>query len=207
MSYSGFRIEGQADTKCIVLRERMKNRVNKSIWIILPIVLFSLFSYASAQPKQIEPKDADFYRNRGVAYSEKHQYDQAISDFTDALKINPKDSYAYYYRGIAYGERNQVDQAIDDFTKALEIEPNAVSARYYRGIAYREKGQFDWAIEDFTKILQIDPKAASTYYHRGVAYYFKKDYEKSWKDVKKAQDLGYQIPSDFLDKVRKASGR
>jgi hypothetical protein len=39
----------------------MKNTVNKSIGIILPIVLFFLFSYASAQPKQDEPKDAKFY--------------------------------------------------------------------------------------------------------------------------------------------------
>jgi lipoprotein NlpI len=79
-----------------------------------------------------------------------------------------------------------------------------VSARYYRGIAYREEGHFDWAIEDFTKILEIDPKAASTYYHRALTYYFKKEYDKSWRDMKKAQDLGYKIPASFLDKLRKS---
>jgi len=51
----------------------MENTVNKSIGIILPIVLFFLFSYASAQQKQDEPKDAKFYIDRGIAYGEKGQ--------------------------------------------------------------------------------------------------------------------------------------
>jgi len=155
------------------MRGRLKNRANKSIWITLPVVLCLLYSYVSAQQDQGEPKDADFYKNQGLAYHEKRQYDQAISDFTKALKINPKDPYTYFCRGNAYAEKSQYDQAIDDFTKALEI----------------------------------DPKAASTYYHRAIAYYFKKEYDKSWKDLKKAEDLGYKIPTEFLESLRKASGK
>jgi tetratricopeptide (TPR) repeat protein len=219
----------------------MKNTVNKSTGIILPIVLFFLFSYASAQQKQDEPKDAKSYIDRGIAYGEKGQYDQAISDynkaleidprsagayynrglayakegkygqaisdFTDALKINPKDPYTYYNRGLAYVEKDQSDQAIDDFTKVLEIEPKAAGAYYYRGIGYVDKGKFGWAIDDFTKVLEMDPKSAGVYYYRATAYYFGKDYDKSWKDIKKAQDFGYKIPSKFLENLRKASGR
>jgi len=48
---------------------------------------------------------------------------------------------------------------------------------------------------------------ALAYGNRGRAYYFKKEYDKSWEDIKKAQALGYQIPSEFLDDLRKASGR
>ena len=69
----------------------MKNTVNKSIGIILPIVIFLLFSYASAQQKQDEPKDAKFYIDRGIAYAEKGQFDQAGDDFTKALEMRPKE--------------------------------------------------------------------------------------------------------------------
>ena len=31
--------------------------------------------------------------------------------------------------------------------------------------------------------------------------------DKSWEDIKRAQDLGYKIPAEFLDDLRKASGR
>ena len=133
------RLKSQPLDKFGFLIGTMKNTVNKSIGIILPIVLFLLFSYASAQQKQDEPKDAKFYIDRGIAHG--------------------------------------------------------------------EKGLFDQAVDDFTKALEIDPKSADAYYNRGIAYYFKKEYNKSWKDIRQAQDLGYKIPSEFLDSLRKASGR
>ena len=114
----------------------MKNTENKSIGIILPIVLFFLFSYASAQQKQNESKDAKFYIDRGIAYGEKGQYDQAIADFNKALEIDSKSASAYYNRGIAYLNKGQFDWAIADFNKALEIDPKSASAYYNRGICY-----------------------------------------------------------------------
>jgi hypothetical protein len=44
-------------------------------------------------------------------------------------------------------------------------------------------------------------------YNRGVAYYSRQEYEKSWDDIKKAQNLGYKIPLEFLEELRKASGK
>jgi tetratricopeptide (TPR) repeat protein len=69
------------------------------------------------------------------------------------------------------------------------------------------KGQLDQAISDFTKALEINPRFAMAYNNRGIAYYSKRQYDKSWMDVKKAQSLGYQIYPNFLDNLRKASGR
>ena len=105
------------------MSEIMRNSVIKSTWIILPIVLFFLFSYASTQEKQIESMDAEFYNNRGMAYRDKGQYDQAISDYNKALEINSKYAYAYNNRGMAYRDKGQYDQAISDYNKALEINP------------------------------------------------------------------------------------
>jgi tetratricopeptide (TPR) repeat protein len=96
---------------------------NRSIWIILPIVLLLLFSCASTQQKQGEVRDAKFYNNRGIAYGEKGQYDRAISEFNRAIEINPMDNKAYNNRGIVYRFQGQYDQAISDFNKAIEINP------------------------------------------------------------------------------------
>jgi tetratricopeptide (TPR) repeat protein len=70
-----------------------------------------------------------------------------------------------------------------------------------------KKGQLDKAISDYTQALEINPNLAKAYFNRGVFYYFKREYEKSWKDVKNAQSLGYQIHPKFLDQLRKESGR
>lgn len=112
----------------------MKNGVIKSVWIILPIILFSLFSCASTQPKQDESRDAKFYNNRGIAFGEKGQYDQAISDFNQAIEINPRYNRAYNNRGIVYRLRGQYNQAISDFNKAIAINP--LDAEAYNNLAW-----------------------------------------------------------------------
>ena len=97
----------------------MKNTVDKSIGIILPIVLFFLFSYASAQQKQDEPKGTKFYIDRGMTYVEKGPYDKAIADFSMALGLDPRSAGAYYNRGIAYVNKAEFNQAIADFSRPL----------------------------------------------------------------------------------------
>ena len=118
-----------------------------------------------------------------------------------------KDAKFYSNRGVAYAAKSQYDQAISDYTKALEINPRFAWAYYNRGNAYMRKDQYDQAISDFNKVLEINPREAQAYSRRGRCYYFKKEYDKSWDDIKKAQDLGYKIPPEFLDELRKASGR
>jgi tetratricopeptide (TPR) repeat protein len=114
--------------------ETLKNGVIKSIWINLPIVFFFLFSCASTQPKQDESRDAKFYNNRGIAFAEKGQYDQAISDFNQAIAINPRYNKAYNNRGIVYRLREQYNQALSDFNKAISINP--LDAEAYNNLAW-----------------------------------------------------------------------
>jgi len=73
--------------------------------LLLPIVLFFLFSCTSTQKQQIDLKDAEVYYNRGVAYVEKGENDQAVAGFTKAIEINPRFAKAYYYRGVIYAGR------------------------------------------------------------------------------------------------------
>ncbi len=184
----------------------MKDCVYKSIRIILPIILFFLFSNASAQQKQIKSENAESYESRGLAYLDKRQYDKAIWHFNKSLKMNPRYANAYHNRGRAYGEQGQYDLAISDYNKALEINPRYGDAYFNRGLANHAKGQYDQAISDYTNALEINPGDAGIYYARGFTYYCKKEYEKSWVDVKKAQSLGYSIHPKFLDDLLDASG-
>jgi len=79
---------------------------------------------------------------------------------------------------------------------------------YYKmGSAYLQKREFDQAILIFNKILETNPEYAEAYISRGRGHYFRGEYDKSWEDIKKAQDLGYKIPAEFLNDLRRASGR
>jgi len=87
-------------------------------------------------------------------------YNRAISDFTEAIKLDPNCYDAYFYRGWAYGETKRYVNSIADYTQYIKIYPNSSAAYYNRGIVYYNKGKYDMAITDFEAVLRIDPNNA-----------------------------------------------
>ncbi len=87
---------------------------------LLLIVLVLLLA-AGCATMQTELNDPVAHTIRGIAYAEKGQYDQAISDFNKALEINPRYATAYYNRGIAYKDKGQYDKAWEDVHKAQDL--------------------------------------------------------------------------------------
>lgn len=114
---------------------------------------------------------------------------------------------AHNSRGIIYIEEGKYDQAISEFSKAIEIDSSIAVTYFNRGLVYLGTGQLDQAISDFNKSIEIDPRDGQAHYYRARSHYLKKEYDQSWEDIKRMQDLGYQIPAEFLDDLRKASGR
>lgn len=178
----------------------MKDKTVRWMGTVLMISIPVLFSCASNH--RLQTKQAEAYFDLGTKYLQQGEYDQAISGYNKALELNPRYSEAYLNRGIAYRNKGQHDQAVSDYGKVLQIDPKDARAYCNRGNALIEKGQYDKAISDYNKALEINSKDAQIFYNRGLAYYFK-----FWEDIKKAQELGYKIPPNFLDDLRKASER
>jgi Flp pilus assembly protein TadD len=53
----------------------------------------------------------------------KGQYDEAIRDCTEAIRLSPNYAFAYGFRGAAYRQLRIKDRARNDLEKALAIEP------------------------------------------------------------------------------------
>jgi tetratricopeptide (TPR) repeat protein len=178
----------------------MKDKTVSLIGTVLMISIPILFSCASNH--LVKSKQAEAYFDLGTKHLQQGEYDQAISGYNKALEINPRYAEAYLNRGIAYRNKGQHDQAVSDYGMVLQINPKDARAFCNRGNIFIEKGQYDKAISDYNQALEINSKDAQVFYNRGVAYYFK-----CLEDIKKAQELGYKIPPDFFDDLRKTSGR
>ncbi|MCP6763116.1 MAG: tetratricopeptide repeat protein [Fischerella sp. CENA71] len=115
------------------------------------------------------PRDINAYINRGIGYYRQDQYDQAITNYTQALNIN-QNIHAYINRGIAYHRQGKYELAIADYNKALSINNNSVDAYINRGITYRRQGKYKLAIADFNKAISIDNNNGDAYYALGLTY-------------------------------------
>ena len=57
-------------------------------------------------------------------YVEKGEYDRAIQDLDQAIKLKPEYSRAFRNRGDAYRKKGDLDHASADYQKALSLNPS-----------------------------------------------------------------------------------
>src|SRR2546428_7735648 len=68
-------------------------------------------------------KLAEAFNNRGVGYRLKGDYDRAIADYAQAIKLNGKLAAAFVNRGVAHDKKGDFDHAIQDYDQAIKLKP------------------------------------------------------------------------------------
>jgi len=111
--------------------------------------------YSDSAPAAVQPDKAAYDRGR-EAYDQKN-YDRAITEFTEAIRLNPNYELAFYFRAEAYTIKEDYDKALADFTQAIRLSPNDTDNYNERGYVYIIRNDFDRAIADFNQTLKIDP--------------------------------------------------
>jgi len=74
---------------------------------------------------------------RSAAYKHKGDYDRAIQDYDQALRLNPAYAAALYGRGLAYAQKGDHDRATQDYDQSLRIDSNFANTFVVRGNALR----------------------------------------------------------------------
>jgi len=85
---------------------------------------------------QNNPNWAEAYNNRGLAYYNLRQYQQAVNDYDKAISINSNYAVAYNNRGNAYYSQGNYKLALADFNKSLSLDTKYAKAHFNRGLAY-----------------------------------------------------------------------
>ncbi len=66
---------------------------------------------------------APTYSNRGEAWSDKKEYDKAIYDYNEAIRLDPNFQMAYGNRGDAWSHKKEYGKAIADYNEAIRLDP------------------------------------------------------------------------------------
>jgi len=74
-------------------------------------------------------QSAQTHFDNGKRLYDQDKDDEAIQEFTAAIRLNPNMAEAYAYRGRLYSYRRDYDRAISDFEAALRINPNLQDAK------------------------------------------------------------------------------
>ncbi len=66
--------------------------------------------------------------NRGATRSNKKDYDRAIQDYDEVIRLDPKSKFAFNNRGVVWNNKKDYDRAIKDFDESLRLDPNFATA-------------------------------------------------------------------------------
>ena len=125
--------------------------------------------------RQLEGKVSQEYHStclvvRGNAYLSLGDYDRAIADYTEAMRLDPRPGF-YVSRGQAYVKAGQWEEGIADLTKALNPADVATIAKshgldwqgdalWHRGRAYYRLGRMEAARADAQAAQDFLPQQA-----------------------------------------------
>ena len=103
------------------------------------------------------PKQAIFYRARGLALARLDRFGAAIADFQRATELAPYLAQAYSDLGVTLLKTNRAAQAVAPLEHALKIDPSLRQARICLGLALAHAGLPDRALDILDSAVAHDP--------------------------------------------------
>ncbi len=119
---------------------------------------------------------AEEFSSRGFQKFGKGDYQGAIADYTQAIKLNPDDDGAFHGRALSRYQLGDKRGAFSDYTQAIKLKKLKLDSTIDFGFAYLYRGRGDirselgdklGAIEDYTQAIKFMPFDSYTYVMRG----------------------------------------
>jgi tetratricopeptide (TPR) repeat protein len=146
--------------------------------------------------------DAQANSQRASAWLVKQEYDKAIKELDEAIRLEPNAPIRYLERGEVWLEKKDYDNAIKDFDealrlhKAIPLDPMFVKLLYSdRNRIWIQKKDYDRAIKDCDEAIRLWPADPNFLFSRGFVWHEKKDYDKAIMDYDEAIRIN---PKDIL---------
>jgi tetratricopeptide (TPR) repeat protein len=111
------------------------------------------------------------YDDLGYAYYRLGQYEEAIVQWKQCLKLMDDQTNQYQQLGYAYRGLKQYDRAIVCFEKAIELGWKAPGVYMDLGILYFNQKRYKEAIVRLKTAIDLDPGHANAHYNLGIVYY------------------------------------
>jgi tetratricopeptide (TPR) repeat protein len=141
------------------------------------------------------------YNGRGLAKRSKDNYQDALDDFDEALKLCQDDDVhhkkqIYYNMGLTKKDMGDDKGAADAFTSSIELSPEEINPYYYRGLSRSQIREYDGALDDFSHVIDnvkkeehLDFDLKRTYLYRGAIRTKTDDMEGALHDYTKAIEI------------------
>jgi Flp pilus assembly protein TadD len=97
------------------------------------------------------------------------------------------------------------DEAFSEFREVLRVDPRFARARVGLGMILARRDRVADAIQEMYEATRLDPRNGETHVRLAMVLYQGGYYTEAWHAVRRARNLGQQIPADFLRNLEERS--
>ena len=151
---------------------------------VLLILMLAVFVWCV----DVANASANTYFDRGKMFLNEGEWDTAIREFTEAIRLNPNFAEAYGYRARANERQRNDEQALANANQALQLNPHLEIAVTFtaRGNVFMNMGDYDRAIADHSEAIRIDPNFEIAFRNRGLVHFRIGDFDRAITDFTEA---------------------
>jgi tetratricopeptide (TPR) repeat protein len=143
------------------------------------------YSMSSAERTALvdsEPTTAAEYIRRGFLFITEGKFEQAATDFGEAVELEPENAEALAHYGLALVYRNRLDEAEEALERAVALDSDSFVVHQSIGLLHMARDQPEAAIEAFSRSLENNPDNVFTRSARAEAYAYLADYDPALAD-------------------------
>jgi|GEM_PF-2903918 len=148
-----------------------------------------------------KPQNAGAYVSMGFDDLAQGEFNRAIEEFTEAIKLAPENGEAYAGRGLAYDRLGKSNEAVENLSRAIELKVER--ADVYATLAsnhFASGGDLEQIVRDLTKAIYLKSDYAWAYGWRGVAYIELDKFEEALQDFTKAIEYDQSNPENYKER-------
>jgi tetratricopeptide (TPR) repeat protein len=109
-----------------------------------------------------------FFSSGNEKYTKK-DYQGAIADYSEVIRLKPDNAEAFQNRGNAKSELGDKQGAIADYSQFIRSNPDDADAHYRRGLIRQEIGEMQEALADFRRAAALfQQQGNSEWYNKSL---------------------------------------
>jgi tetratricopeptide (TPR) repeat protein len=133
----------------------------------------------------------------GIMSMYQEEYDEALDNFTEAIKLDPGFGVAYYNRAVVYRLMGETKLAEEDITRAIEVSHSLENAYFMRALIKKDLGDLEGALSDYDKANAANGEYTEVLFNRAYTLKLMGDYDAALSDVESLVVLEPENPANW----------
>lgn len=107
----------------------------------------------------VDPASFQAHTNMGLYHLNRKDYDAALREFDEVLRLNPSSAKGHFNRGLTLARLGRMDEAIAAYRTGLTINPNDATARAHLAEVLAGRDRFAEAEAEYRNAIALAPHA------------------------------------------------